>query len=110
MLRVVRKPFPSCLPFIYIYPTLAHRWLYDVAGILHCDLSPDNIMCQWIDGTNANREQEKQAYGVLTDYDLLSWVKDLKEGYCQGYSLRLTGTSGLVGKGGVEGVFEAFRG
>ena len=29
---------------------------------------------------------------------------------CQGYSLQLTGTSGLVGEGGVEGVFEAFRG
>ena len=29
---------------------------------------------------------------------------------CQGCSLRLTGTSGLVGKGGVKGVFEAFRG
>ena len=29
---------------------------------------------------------------------------------CQGYSLRLTGTRGLVGEGGVEGVLNAFRG
>ena len=28
----------------------------------------------------------------------------------QGCSLRLTGTRGLVGEGGVEGVLEAFRG
>ena len=27
---------------------------------------------------------------------------------CQGYSLRLTGTRGLVGEGGVEGVMDAF--
>ena len=27
---------------------------------------------------------------------------------CQGYSLRLTGTRGLVGEGGVKGVVDAF--
>ena len=29
---------------------------------------------------------------------------------CQGCSLQLTGTRGLVGEGGVEGVVNAFRG
>ena len=29
---------------------------------------------------------------------------------CQGYSLQLTGTRGLVGEGGIEGVVDAFRG
>ena len=34
----------------------------------------------------------------------------IEESMCQGCSLRLTGTRGLVGEGGVKGVFEAFRG
>ena len=34
----------------------------------------------------------------------------MKTDLCQGYSLRLTGTSGLVGESGVEGVMDAFRG
>ena len=34
---------------------------------------------------------------------------DAKLSMCQGYSLWLTGTWGLVGEGGVKGVFEAFR-
>ena len=34
----------------------------------------------------------------------------MKVASCQGYSLQLTGTRGLVGEGGIEGVFEAFRG
>ena len=29
---------------------------------------------------------------------------------CQGYSLQLTGTRGLVGEGGVEGMVNTFRG
>ena len=32
------------------------------------------------------------------------------EGMCQGCSLRLTGTRGLVVEGGVKGVVNAFRG
>ena len=36
--------------------------------------------------------------------------ENFKEHECQGYSLRLTGTRGLVEEGGVEGVMNAFRG
>ena len=48
-------------------------------------------MCRWIDGVNANGERAKQAYGVLTDYDLSSWTKDLKES-CTRTSEQRTGT------------------
>ena len=36
-------------------------------------------------------------------------IKHNKENHCQGCSLQLTSTRGLVGKGGVEGMFETFR-
>ena len=48
-------------------------------------------MCRWIDGANANGERAKQAYGVLTDYDLSSWTKDMKED-CKRTSQQRTGT------------------
>jgi len=35
---------------------------------------------------------------------------EVGEEFCQGYSLRLTGTRGLVGEGVVEGVVYAFGG
>ena len=37
-------------------------------------------------------------------------LEDKLDQRCQGYSLRLTGTRGLVGEGGVERVVDAFRG
>ena len=46
-----------------IHADLVHRWLYD-AGILHQDLSMNNIMYRDIRG---------KVYGVLMDYDLASW-------------------------------------
>ena len=39
-----------------------------------------------------------------------SYSDDQYDCSCQGYSLQLTGTRGLVGEGGVEGVVDAFRG
>ena len=43
--------------------------------------------------------------------NIILWLRNLSRfPNCQGYSLRLTGTRGLVGEGWVEGVLEAFRG
>ena len=56
------------------------------------------------------------AVAAFTNGDWTDYVEECfeeagrRKGKCQGYSLQLTGTSGLVGEGGVEGVFEAFRG
>ena len=36
-----------------------------------------------------------------------AWVFERRKASCQGCSLRLTGTRGLVGESGVEGVMEA---
>ena len=47
---------------------LVHRWLYEVAGILHCDLSPNNIMYRRING---------KVYGVLNDIDPSLWTTSL---------------------------------
>ena len=54
-----------------------------------------------------------QEYKTLGTNNYL-WVQALfnheeLERLCQGYSLQLTGTRGLVEEGGVEGMFEAFR-
>ncbi|KAJ3784987.1 hypothetical protein GGU10DRAFT_270293, partial [Lentinula aff. detonsa] len=48
-----------------------HRWLYECAGILHRDLSIGNIMFRRIDG---------RVYGVLNDFDLSSFVRDMVKG------------------------------
>ncbi|KAF9643635.1 hypothetical protein BDM02DRAFT_3123162, partial [Thelephora ganbajun] len=68
-----------------------HRWLHDCPGILHRDLSKNNIMCRYIEEVNAKGEREQQVYGVLTDYDLSSWTKDLKTDYTRTSEQR-TGT------------------
>ena len=51
-------------PDIHIVPV--HRWLYERVGILHRDLSLNNIMYRIIEG---------KVYGVLTDYDVASWTR-----------------------------------
>jgi len=73
------------------YSHLVHRWLYDYPGILHRDLSLNNIMCRFIEEMNAEGESEQKVYGVLTDYDLSSWKKDLQTNYTR-TSQQRTGT------------------
>ena len=61
---------------------LVHRWLYEVAGILHRDLSMKNIMYRIVKG---------KVHGVLMDYDLSSWTKKLTSDYAK-TSQQRTGT------------------
>ena len=89
MLRAVRTLFASRSPSAY--PVSVHRWLFDCPGILHRDLSPNNIMCRLIQEINAEGRSEQKAYGVLTDYDLSSWKKDLEGDYTK-TSQQHTGT------------------
>ena len=58
-----------------------HQWLYKYAGILHRDLSPNNIMCRFIEENNARGEMERRVYGVLTDYDLSSFTATMNCNY-----------------------------
>ena len=87
--HVVRAPFPSLL--VSTYPATVHRWLYQYPMILHRDLSLNNIMCRFIEETNAEGKPEQKVYGVLTDYDLSSWKRDLKGDYTK-TSQQRTGT------------------
>ena len=57
---------------------LVHRWLFDHPGVLHRDLSFNNIKCRFIEETSTKWEPELNVYGVLTDYGLSSWKKDLE--------------------------------
>ena len=41
----------------------------------------NNIMCRIIEELNAKGEQGQRVYGVLTDYDLSLWTKDLKNNH-----------------------------
>ena len=59
------------------YACSVHRWLFDEPGILHRDLSFNNIMCRIVKESGI----EDKVYGVLTDYDLSSWVASLKNDY-----------------------------
>ena len=79
------------LLLVFTHPTLVHRWLHDHPGILHRDLSLNNIMWRLIEQMDANKKSEQKVYGVLTDYDLSSWTEDLKNGY-KNTSLQRTGT------------------
>ncbi|KAF9644498.1 hypothetical protein BDM02DRAFT_3272377 [Thelephora ganbajun] len=76
---------------VFLDIVCVHRWLHDCPGILHRDLSPNNIMYRYIEDVNAEGEREQQVYGVLTDYDLSSWTKDLKTDYSR-TSQQRTGT------------------
>jgi len=82
-------PFSSRLPFAY--PVLVHHWLYDEPGILHRDLSFNNIMHRLIEWKNAQGEREQKVYGVLTDYDLSSWTESMNPDYTK-TSQQRTGT------------------
>ena len=48
-------------------------------------------MCRLIEEINAQGKSEQQVYGVLTDYDLSSWKKDLNDNYTR-TSQQRTGT------------------
>jgi len=48
-------------------------------------------MCRLIKEMNAQGKSEQQVYGVLTDYDLSSWKKDLNDNYTR-TSQQRTGT------------------
>ena len=68
-----------------------HYWLYKYAGILHRDLSPNNIMCRFIEEENAEGTKERKVYGVLTDYDLSSLADTMNPDYTR-TSQQRTGT------------------
>jgi hypothetical protein len=68
----------------------AHHWLYAVPGILHRDISPNNIMCRYVNRV-IRGTRTRVAYGVLMDYDLSSWTKDLITDYTK-TSQQRTGT------------------
>ena len=70
-----------------------HRWLYDRVGILHRDLSPNNIVYRII---------KSKVYGVLTDYDLTSWTSLLTSDYTK-TSQQRTGTPPFMAFGLLDG-------
>ena len=72
---------------------LVHRWLYEKVGILHRDLSINNIMYRRIDG---------KVYGVLTDFDLSSWTASLTSDYTS-TSQQRTGTPPYMAHGLLKG-------
>ena len=81
----------SRLPYAHV--DSVHRWLYDVAGILHRDLSMNNIMYRIIEG---------KVHGVLTDYDLSSWTESLNSDYTK-TSQQRTGTPPFMAHGLLDG-------
>ena len=91
MLRAVRV---SLLPAdCHRLTTLhvVHRWLYIYAGILHRDLSPNNIMCRFMMEADGEGKEERKVHGVLADYDLSSLVENMKLDYTR-TSQQRTGT------------------
>ena len=83
---------PTCFPITPTDPALVHRWLHDYSGILHRDLSLNNIMCRIVEKENGKgKPLERKVYGVLTDYDLSSWTKELRSDYSR-TSQQRTGT------------------
>jgi len=81
----------SWLPYAHVGSV--HRWLYDVAGILHRDLSMNNIMYRIVEG---------KVHGVLTDYDLSSWTASLNSDYTK-TSQQRTGTPPFMAQGLLDG-------
>ena len=59
-------------------------------------------MCRIIEELNAKGQQERRVYGVLTDYDLSSWTKDLKNNSAK-TSQQYTGTPPYMAKELLEG-------
>jgi serine/threonine protein kinase len=72
------------LPLTLTHPV--HHWLYFIAGILHRDLSPNNIICRY-----KTEGGKQEVYGVLMDFNLSSWKAALKGDYTM-TSQQQTGT------------------
>jgi len=86
-----RFPFTPWLQ--WTHAELVHRWLFEHAGILHRDLSMNNIMYRIVEG---------QVHGVLTDYDLSSWTTSLTSDYTK-TSQQRTGTPPFMASGLLNG-------
>ncbi|KAF9789685.1 hypothetical protein BJ322DRAFT_1105541 [Thelephora terrestris] len=63
---------------VFVDVACVHRWLHNHPGILHRDPSPNNIMYRISEEPSAEGKPSRRVYGVLTDYDLLSWMEHLK--------------------------------
>ena len=74
--------------FAWTHTCSVHRWLLDDPGILHRDLSFNNIMYRLGMEVMGGKPQ---VYGVLTDYDLSSWAVSLNTDYIK-TSQQRTGT------------------
>src|SRR5712691_3711440 len=83
--------FDSWLP--WTHTDVVRRWLYEIPGILHRDLSMNNIMHRTIGG---------KVHGVLTDYDLSSWMASLNSDYSK-TSQQRTGTPPFMAYGLPDG-------
>ena len=86
----------------YAHDGLVHRWLYEEVGILHRDLSLQNVMYR--------RTKRGKVYGVLTDFDLSSWKADLTSDYTR-TSQQRTGTPPFMAYGLLNGsdAFHLYR-
>ena len=73
-----------------------------VAGILHRDLSLNNIMYRIVKKKNKAGVMEEKLYGVLTDFDLASWTKTLNKDYTK-TSQQRTGTPPFMAYGLLKG-------
>ena len=79
-------PVRSCT-----HPNQVHHWLYRYAGIIHRDLSFNNIMWRCLQEKDDAGKLVDKVYGVLTDYDLSSWTKKMNSNYVK-TSQHRTGT------------------
>jgi hypothetical protein len=95
-----RLPFASWISCTYAGSV--HRWLRDHAGILHRDLSLNNIMYRIIKQMNDAGVAEEKVYGVLADYDLASWTRSLTPDYTK-TSQQRTGTPPYMAHGLLDG-------
>ena len=86
----------------YTHAGSVHRWLYEEAGILHRDLSLNNIMYRILKKENDAGVTEKKVHGVLTDYDLSSWTASLTPDYTK-TSQQRTGTPPFMAHGLLDG-------
>jgi len=93
--------FQSASQISYTNASSAHRWLYEQVGILHRDLSLNNIMYRILKEEDAGVTVEK-VYGMLTDYDLSSWTASLTPDYTK-TSQQRTGTPPFMAHGLLKG-------